>query len=105
MNAMLAIEQAVPGMIISEALLDVKGDVLLPKGTTLTAAIISSLQQRGIKALAILDEEPAADPLAEQAEQERLQKRLESLFRKCGSNEANGTLLRYLTQFRREPRT
>ena len=105
MSTMLAIEQVKPGMIISETLLDVKGDVLLPKGATLTPAIISSLQRRGIEVLAILGEESAADPLAEQAKQERLQKRLVSLFRKCGSNEANSTLLRYLIQFRRDPGT
>lgn len=97
----LAVADVRPGMVLSDVLLDKQGQVLLPEGAILTAAIIALLPRHGVEVLAVLrgagEAEPAPDPAA-------LQARLAHLFRKndIENNEdwATGILHRYMEDYR-----
>lgn len=94
----LDLDDVVAGMTLSEVLLDSHGDVLLPSGTVLTETTLSSLRRRGIDKLLVLSEDISEADLA--AERERLQQRLDMLFRKCGKDGASGQLLQYVIEYR-----
>jgi hypothetical protein len=93
----LAVADVRPGMVLSDVLLDRQGQVLLPQGAILTAAIIALLPRHGVDVLAVLcsgaDAGPAPDPAA-------LQQRLAHLFRKNdienNGDWATGILHRYM---------
>lgn len=92
----LALEDVAPGMTLSESLSDANGEVLLPEGATLTESTLGALRRRGIEALPIVCEEneeavPDADT---QAQLENIRQRVDHLFRRCGSDGANGVVLR-----------
>ncbi len=97
----LAVADVRPGMVLSDVLLDQQGQVLLPQGAILTAAIIALLPRHGVELLAVLrggpEAEAAPDPAA-------LQRRLAHLFRNndIDNNEdwATGILHRYMEDYR-----
>jgi hypothetical protein len=87
-------------MVLSDVLLDQQGQVLLPQGAILTAAIIALLPRHGVEVLAVLrsaDAGPAPDPAV-------LQQRLAHLFRKNdidnNADWATGILHRYVEDYR-----
>jgi hypothetical protein len=98
----LALADVRPGMVLSDVLLDQQGQVLLPQGAVLTAAIIALLPRHGVDVLAVLrgdagGAEPAPDHAA-------LQARLAHLFRNKDVNDnddwATGILHRYMEDYR-----
>jgi hypothetical protein len=101
-NQHLMLAQVQPGMVLSEELIDSQGQVLLPQGTILTAAMLALMPRHGIEILPILvggvsDDEQAAD-------RQQHQQRIERLFRKHEpDNEADwatGLLRSYIVDFR-----
>jgi hypothetical protein len=95
-----ALADARPGMVLSDVLRDVRGNVLLAQGVTLTEALLASLARHGIEALPIAIAQPAApapDPSA-------LQTRLDHLFRNNVRDDDNdwatGILRRYMEDYR-----
>lgn len=98
----LPLDQATPGMTLSEPLRDAKGEVLLPQGATLTAAVLAALERRGIDMLPIATNDDAAQ-LSEaelEALRERARERIASLFRRCGAEGAAGVLKQCITDLR-----
>jgi hypothetical protein len=106
----LARAQVRPGMVLSDVLLDQHGQVLLPQGAILTAAIIALLPRHGIEMLAVLRSDAPAEPAPDHA---ALEKRLAHLFRKKGTgagenivnsdnpdNWATSLLHRYMEDYR-----
>ena len=99
----LALADVKPGMLLSDELLDKQGQVLLPAGALLTAAIIALLPSHGVTVLAIrcdalaVETAPATDPGA-------LETRLARLFRKNDIDDQNdwatGILRRYVEDYR-----
>src|SRR4051812_37059137 len=82
----LAVAEVRPGMVLSDVLLDQHGQVLLPQGAVLTAAIIALLPRHGIDMLAVLRSDAPAEPAPDQA---ALEQRLAHLFRNnAGATEA-----------------
>jgi hypothetical protein len=95
----LAVADVRPGMVLSDVLRDRQGQVLLPQGAILTAAIIALLPRHGVDVLAVLHggAAPAPDHAA-------LQQRLAHLFRKNdidnNADWATGILHRYMEDYR-----
>lgn len=94
----LALADVIPGMVLSDDLLDSQGKVLLPQGVTLSEATLAALVRHNIDMLPILCEELSAADQA--AEQEQHRRRLARLFRKHVDDEATGLMLEYLTHYR-----
>lgn len=92
------IDDALPGMVLSDAILDGHGGVLLPAGASLTESSLQSLRRRGIDELVVLNDDLSEAEL--EAERAHMQLRLDRLFRKYADNKTNGLLLQYLTQYR-----
>jgi hypothetical protein len=92
------LDDAVAGMVLSNAVVDTRGSVLLPAATTLTDAMLRSLQRREIDTVYIVNEGISEADLT--AERERAQQRLTKLFRKCGSDRAGRALLQRITDYR-----
>jgi hypothetical protein len=94
----LSLSQAVPGMVLSEDLHDAQGNILLPYGSTLTDAILRSLQRRGVKMLSVVAD---ASPVIDQAAQRDYHRaRLARLFRKCNDDQGCRVLRNLMTQYR-----
>lgn len=87
-----------PGMVLSDDLLDQQGQVLLPKGATLTEQTITSLHRHDVISLRILIGEQT--PEEEAAQRAHFAARLERLFRKPETSAANILLQRYIYNFR-----
>ena len=94
----LDLGEALPGMILSDDILDAHGGVLLPRGSSMTEGTLLSLRRRGIDQLFVLNEELSAADLA--AESERVQQRLVHLFRKCRNQDTSASLLQSIMQYR-----
>ncbi|MYM68924.1 hypothetical protein GTP45_19085 [Pseudoduganella sp. FT55W] len=98
----LALAEVRPGMVLSDVLLDVQGNVLLPQGTVLTEAMLALMPRHGIAILPIVTEQVQPEVVA--ATLERHEARLAHLFRKndpdSGSDWATATLRRFVTDFR-----
>ena len=86
------------GMTLSDTLLDAHGGVLLPGGTILTDSNITSLRRRGIDTVVVVNDEISEADLA--IERERLQQRLDRLFRKSVNDAAHDLLLPQITRYR-----
>ena len=82
----LPLTKAIEGMTLSDDVLDTKGNVLLPGGTVLTAALLASLERHAIDMVAIAG--PGLSPADSQADLERHIARLTHLFRVPGSTRA-----------------
>lgn len=92
------LDDAVAGMTLCEAVLDGRGDVLLPAATALNDAMITSLRRRGIEMVYVVNDDISAVDL--QAERVRMQQRLAILFRRCGASPACGVLLQRITEYK-----
>lgn len=100
-----------PGMTLSDAVLDTKGNVLLPKGTQLSEAMLASLLRHQIDTVVIAGIEVSAEE--DTALRNQCVARLDFLFRQPGKVElaaeitsaqqdsaATATLHRYILNFR-----
>lgn len=101
----LALSEVKPGMILSDELLDLQGQVLLPKGTVLTAKMIALLPGHDIDMLAVLS--PVDVPDGERAlDASVIDRRLARLFRNNDIDDhddwATGILRRYVLDYRLE---
>jgi hypothetical protein len=94
----VATGDACEGMCLYEDVRDRSGNVLLPRLTTLSGAMIRSLQRRDIDALQVVDDSVTPEQLA--AERLRVQERLAYLCRHTGSGRANLLLRRVVEQYR-----
>jgi len=92
------IDNALPGMRLSDAILDAHGGVLLPSGTSLTDATLQSLRQRGITQILVLNDDVSNAEL--EVERVRVRQRLDKLFSQRTNNEKNRLLLQYMIQYR-----
>jgi hypothetical protein len=97
-NKEVDLDDAEAGMVLAEAVLDAHGGTLLPGATTLTDSLLTSLRRRGIDKVFVVNNDISEEEL--KAEQERVQKRLEHLFRKCGADGASSALLQSITDYR-----
>lgn len=86
------------GMCLFEDVRDRAGNVLLPRLTLLTGAMIQSLLRRDVEALAVFDEAITAEQLA--AERARVRERLEYLCRHAGNGAANVLLRQVVEEYR-----
>lgn len=100
---LVLLEDAVPGMVLSDNLLDRHGKILLPQETMLTDKMLESLRRYDMDMIPIVVEE-----LTDEQKAERLlkrQARLDRLFRKQNygnaAENANDVLLQYLKDFRK----
>jgi len=95
----ITLDEAIPGMILADDLLDQHGKVLLPAGSTLTETSLVSLGRRGVDMLPILREE-STEPDNE-ADLEKHRRRLGVLFRKHTEDDMATEILRqFVTNFR-----
>ncbi len=98
-NYQVTLDEASPGMVLSEDLLDTQGKTLLPAGTVLSEASIASLRRREVDTLSILGEEVSA--IDNVAELERQRQRLANLFRKHAEDDmATEILKQFIHRFR-----
>ncbi|MYM30146.1 hypothetical protein SAMN05192549_11424 [Duganella sacchari] len=98
----LTLAEVRPGMVLSDVLLDVQGNVLLPQGTALTEAMLALMPRHGIAVLPILKDEVTPEIVA--ATLQHHEARIAQLFRKndadSGSDWATATLRRFITDYR-----
>lgn len=101
-SRLLELDHVAPGMILSEPLLDTKGDVLLPEGATLTEAMLGALHRRGIDYLTVCCDGEANDVPGpdKQAQLEYMRERMDKLFRRCGRGGASGHILNCIMRYR-----
>jgi hypothetical protein len=100
----LPLDQATPGMTLSEPLCDARGEVLLPQGATLTAAVLAALERRGIDSLPIATNDDAATVSDAELEslRERARERIAHLFRHTGEHGAGDALRQAILDLRME---
>lgn len=96
----ISLQEAQPGMSLSDDLLDGNGNILLTRGVVLTPQIITSLARHGITAIFVACAEPADSELEELHSHHK--QRLDRLFRKPASDarDATGILQQYVSNFR-----
>ena len=98
----LALAEIRPGMILSNDILDERGNMLLPKGAVLTAQSIALLPRHGVEAVPVL--RPGGPVPAEPSDPVLVQQRLAHLFRKNDIDNhddwATGLLRRYVEDYR-----
>jgi hypothetical protein len=92
------IAEAVEGMRLHQDIRDRAGNVLLPRLTALTGALIKSLLRRGVAALSIVDEALTPEQLG--AERVRVRERLAYLSRHAGTGAANLLLHSVVEEYR-----
>lgn len=100
-HQLLPLSQVVPGMLLSDQLLDRQGQVLLPQGAVLSAATIALLPGHGVEAVPVqldpVDQPAAVAPGV-------IEQRLAHLFRKNDPEDegdwATGLLRRYVEDYR-----
>jgi len=98
-NHQIMLDEASPGMVLSDDLLDAQGNILLPAGTTLSDSSIASLRRREVDLLPILGEE--ASDTDDVATLERHRQRLARLFRKHTEDDMATEILRiFICNFR-----
>ena len=105
----LALEDVKPGMVLYEILLDPQGQVLLPKGATLSASVIALLPRHGVESLAVEFDDPAVphDAATCAAIEVAHMQRIAYLFRQYDPNDskdwATALLRHYVEQFHLSP--
>jgi hypothetical protein len=97
-NKQVDVDEAVAGMVLSQAVRDGRGGILLPENTVLTDALLTSLRRRGIDRIDVVNNDLSAEQL--HVECERVQRRLVRLFRKCDADRIGALLLQQLTEYR-----
>jgi hypothetical protein len=95
---LVSLDEAVAGMVLSQAVVDDNGAVLLPASTVLTDAMLRSLGRRAIEMLYVVDNDISEAEL--EAQRERSQLRLKKLFRKCDGGQACRGLLQAVAEYR-----
>jgi hypothetical protein len=106
-SASIALDQATVGMTLAAQLLDDSGNVLLPAGAVLSAAMLDKLERRGVATLTVAMQAEAdphavlADKARAEAERERRQARLAHLFRHSAAEGATGELVELLLNYHR----
>jgi hypothetical protein len=106
MNAphqMVSLDKASPGMILSDAILDQQGQVLLAQGTVLTDTTLAALARHDVAMVPVAVPADAAPPVDAAA----ITARIDYLFRGDGSeldagpfDTATALLHRYITDYR-----
>ena len=86
------------GMCLHDDVLDRAGNVLLPKSTVLTGAMLASLLRRHVEVLLIVDDVFTPEQLA--AERVRVRQRLAHLCRHAGDGRANALLASIVEEYR-----
>ena len=81
-HTQIALEDAVPGMILTDAVLDTRGNILLPDGTALTDTMLVSLRRHEIDTIAIAG--AVVSRAEENRERDARVARLNRLFRAPG---------------------
>ena len=97
-SAQFALADVKPDMVLSDDLLDPQGQVLLPKGATLTEHTIESLHRHDVVSVRIVMGE--LTPEEDAIQRAHFEARLERLFRKSDNEKSNGLLHRYVRTFR-----
>jgi hypothetical protein len=93
------LDEVEDGAQLYEQVADRQGNVLLPAGAELNAALIRSLERRGIETVIVLDDSISAEALAQAREQAGA--RLDDLFSRS-SGRANATLRQLVLDYRLE---
>ena len=100
----LALTEVMPGMILSDELLDRQGQVLLPKGTVLSAKMIALLPGHGVGMVAVLRTPESQSGGEARPDSAAVECRLAHIFRKndIDNNDdwATGILRRYVSDYR-----
>jgi hypothetical protein len=99
-HELVPLSRALPGMVLSDELLDSHGLVLLAKGTILSEAIITSLGRHQIDMVPVARVEAHRAPDAP-----AVQARLDFVFRRHGRDDndwAGNLLRRYVEDYRLE---
>jgi hypothetical protein len=94
----VATSAAEEGMCLYDDVRDRAGNVLLPKLTALTGAMLASLARREIEVLLVVDGSITEEQLA--AERLRVQERLAYLCRHAGDGRANALLRAVVAEYR-----
>jgi hypothetical protein len=113
----IALDDAVPGMVLAADMLDAHGSVLLPAGVSLSAVNLASLRRRGVSDCRVVDgadtmpagadtataqtDQTERDAQRESLELERRRQRLIRLFRGSAGIGASAVLLQLLLAYRR----
>ncbi|RTL54462.1 MAG: hypothetical protein EKK46_07705 [Rhodocyclaceae bacterium] len=84
-SRLIPIAEAAPDAILGDALTDPAGRVLLPAGTRLHAALLESLQRRGVAFLPVVVTEDM--PAGEGPQAEDVARHVDYLFRLAGQGE------------------
>lgn len=92
------LDDAEPGMVLSDAVLDSQHTVLLPEATVLTESMLRSLERRGIEHVFVVDDDISQEEW--EAECRRIQMRLDRLFRLCRGKGASDVLLERIAEYR-----
>lgn len=92
------LENAQPGMKLWDAVVDAKGATLLPAGTELTASLITSLSRRGVYSVDVVDDRVNEADL--RVQRERVEKRLQNLFRRTGHHATARLLMQSILAYR-----
>lgn len=87
-----------PGMVLSEAVLDARREVLLPAATVLTDAMLRSLERRGILHVFVVDNDISQEEW--DAECRRVQEKLDRLFRRSRGQGSSDLLRQYIFEYR-----
>jgi len=96
----ILLDQALPGMVLGEEVTSA-GNMLLPRGTVISAAHLDSLRRRAVSEIAVLA--PSELSAAEiQERREALRGRVAHLFRQAGSDATMQALLRAVLEYRLE---
>lgn len=94
----VSVDEASAGMVLHDDVRDSGGNVLLPRQTALSDALLRSLGRRGIETLLVVDDAMTPEQLA--AERARVLERLAYLFRRAGNGRANALLRDVVEQYR-----
>jgi hypothetical protein len=98
LHRQLPLAELRPDMVLSDDLLDLQGQILLPKGSVLTQHAIESLRRHEVVAVPIVVGELTPEEIA--ARRQHAEQRLGRLFRQPGRTEADLLLQRYIRRFR-----
>lgn len=92
------LDDAEPGMVLFEAVLDAQRKVLLPEATVLTDSLLRSLERRGVENVFVVDDDISQEEW--EAECRRVQARLDRLFRQCRGKGASDMLMQNIFEYR-----
>lgn len=94
----LALEEAEPDMILSDALFDQQGQILLPKGTVLTEQMLASLARHEVAWLRI--EMGEMTPEEEMAQRAYFSQQIDHIFRQHDTSAAAQELKQHIRTYR-----